>query len=133
MPYWRKPPEAEGVGPLLYWKLTRTDAGELAPSTHVPGLHNVRAEAALALKTSYYRTAAQNAVLFQELDRILAALNEANTCPESAVKVKSEKRSKKHLKKATRIQNLPDREISRQAKKTDMSTEKGSIELVDVG
>lgn len=57
--------EAEGVAPLLYDRLKNGD-------THIP-------EACLEiLKADYYRTAAQNALLFFELSRILTAFHAAD-------------------------------------------------------
>ncbi|HBX71099.1 MAG TPA: hypothetical protein DEH25_17405 [Chloroflexi bacterium] len=81
--------EAEGVGPLLYWKLKAVGSGQCvveSPDTPASGWRNEHNGGVLALmpaavwkflQTSYYKTAARNAVLLGELDRILAAFEAA--------------------------------------------------------
>jgi len=60
--------EAEGVAPLLYWELVRnTDEVFTAVPPRVRDF----------FQRSYYQTAARNAVLFSELERILAAFEKA--------------------------------------------------------
>jgi hypothetical protein len=54
----------EGVAPLMYWKLRDTPVA-VPPSTFS------------LLRSTYYQTLAQNTLMYQELDRILKALDEA--------------------------------------------------------
>ncbi len=70
--------ETEGVGPLLHWKLKHAKCGVRGAECEVPT--SVQQQ----LKASYYQTAARNALLFRELDRILAAFAEAETCAAKA-------------------------------------------------
>jgi hypothetical protein len=56
--------DREGVAPLMYWKLKDSPI-EVAPSTFN------------FLRSSYYQTLAQNTLVYQELERILEALDEA--------------------------------------------------------
>jgi hypothetical protein len=55
--------DREGVAPLMYWKLKDSPI-EVAPSTFN------------FLRSTYYQTLAQNTLMYQELDRILRALDE---------------------------------------------------------
>ena len=65
--------KAEGVAPLMHWKVGRTDDG--GREMELPAVVQQ------SLKASYCATAARNTLLFREMDRILAALAEADTCP----------------------------------------------------
>jgi hypothetical protein len=56
--------DREGVSPLMYWKLKDSPV-EVPPSTF-----NL-------LRSTYYQTLAQNTLMYQELERILEALDEA--------------------------------------------------------
>jgi hypothetical protein len=56
--------EREGVAPLMYWKLKDSPV-EVPPSTFN------------FLRSTYYQTLAQNTLMYQELERILKALDEA--------------------------------------------------------
>jgi len=63
--------QAEGVGPLLYWHLRNQN--------WPPGIPT---DVAAGLRGQYYRTLGHNTLLFQELERILEAFEQAETCPE---------------------------------------------------
>ncbi len=69
--------EAEGVAPLAYHFLSSTF--NLQPSTFNsrPSTFNIPNEVWSQLKASYYRTAAHNALLLRELERILEAFERA--------------------------------------------------------
>ena len=56
--------DREGVAPLMYWKLKESPV-KIPPSTF-----NL-------LRSTYYQTLAQNTLMYQELERILKALDEA--------------------------------------------------------
>lgn len=66
--------EAEGVAPLMYWNLK--DHRSADDQYDVPGLE-VPLEIFHRLKASYYNTLAQNTLMYQELERILTALDVA--------------------------------------------------------
>jgi hypothetical protein len=56
--------DREGVAPLMYWKLKDS------PVSVPPSTFNL-------LRSTYYQTLAQNTLMYQELERILKALDEA--------------------------------------------------------
>ncbi len=61
---------AEGVGPLIHWTLKGSKEPAFTPAAVPPSALQTLAEA-------YYQSAAHNALLFKELERILEALGEA--------------------------------------------------------
>ena len=78
--------KTEGVAPLMYWAFKSSEetkdqrrktapSGEVAPPSSVPRLAKPTFN---ALQREYYSTAAYNALLFSELDRVLTALDAAD-------------------------------------------------------
>ena len=66
--------EAEGVGPLLYWKAKNQQSVVSGQQTAISSLKSIwPPQVFQALQASYYKTAAHNALLFRELERVLAA------------------------------------------------------------
>jgi hypothetical protein len=63
-----KKAQTEGVAPLIHWIFKHGDISGIYIPTKVKE----------QLKVAYYNTSAQNQIMYQELKRILEALNEAN-------------------------------------------------------
>ena len=63
----------QGVAPVLHWKLNESKDLDLLPAGSVEKL----SEAGKRLTADYYRSAAQNQLLYAELGRILGALRSA--------------------------------------------------------
>ncbi len=64
--------EVEGVAPLVYAAWRTGDEKQETENCRPPATFDIPSAAWEQLKASYYRTAAQNTLLFRELERILA-------------------------------------------------------------
>jgi len=70
--------EVEGVAPLVYAALRTGDGRQETENNRHPATPNIPTAAWEQLKSSYYRTAGYNTLLFRELERILAAFERAD-------------------------------------------------------